>query len=503
LRLAAQTEKTKETGLNNAPQLAWDAWVRDAHTKSAAAVREWVKSAEVDDLTRAKLDFAAEQWVAASDPANFLATNPDALKRALETKGQSLMDGMRILASDVARGHVANTDEAAFEVGQDLAVTPGAVVMRNELVELIQYSPSTPKVGGRPFLMVPPCINKFYILDLQPDNSFVRYIVSQGHTVFMVSWRNPTAEQGHLGWDDYLSLGVVEPIRAVQKITGSKTLNALGFCVGGTILATALAALAEKGEKPVASLTLLTTLLDFGDVGQLGIFVDPATVSLREATLKHGGVLGGKDLATTFSFLRPRDLVWNYVARGYLMGEAPPAFDLLYWNSDSTNLPGPMYCWYLRNMYLENNLRKAGRVTSLGVPVDLSRLQMPVYIVASREDHIVPWKTAYESTSLVGGDVRFTLGASGHIAGVINPAHKNKRSHWVGDVNAGRGSKAKRRSADAWFDAATEVPGSWWGDWAQWLQGHAGSQVAARKTLGGQGFKPLEAAPGSYVKTKI
>jgi polyhydroxyalkanoate synthase len=485
----------------NAPAAlpTWDAWVKQSYEASAAAMRQWVEKMETDAATRAKLGFAAEQWIAAMNPANFFATNPEALQRAVATNGQSLTEGLKLMLADVARGRVSNTDESAFEVGKNIATTEGAVVLRNQLAELIQYSPATPKVGARPILLVPPCINKFYILDLGPESSFVRFLVEQGQTVFMVSWRNATVEEDQCTWDDYLQLGVVDCIEAVQKICKAKTINTLGFCVGGTILATALAALAARGEKPAESMTLMTTLLDFSDVGELGLFVDPGSVAYRENTLGAGGLLSGRELGTTFSFLRPKDLVWNYVNRGYLQGQAPPPFDLLYWNSDGTNLPGPMYCWYLRNMYLENNLRQPGKVESLGEKVDLSLLDMPSYVFAAREDHIVPWKTAYESTRLVGGPVRFALGASGHIAGTINSAKKNKRNYWM----AKPGTRKLPASADRWVQDSVEHPGSWWLDWIEWLNAHSGGEVAARKTLGNAGYRKLGAAPGEYVKVRI
>lgn len=509
--------------------------------QGAAALRQSLQQLELAAAARAKLAFAAEQWIAATHPDNFFATNRAAMQRALETRGQSIADGMQRMLGDMAKGHVSNTDEAAFEIGRDIATTPGKVVLRNELVELIQYAPLTPKVGELPLLVVPPCINKFYILDLTANNSFVRHAVERGNTVFVVSWRNPGPAQGHLGWDDYLQQGVVETLDAAMRICKTKQVNALGFCVGGTILATALAALEAKGWQPAASLTLLTTLLDFTDVGQLGMFIDEQSVAFREATLGGGGILSGKDLATTFSILRPRELLWNYVANGYLKGEAPSAFDLLYWNADSTNLPGPMYAWYLRNLYLENKLR-SGTLISLGEPVNLGALKLPAFVYASREDHIVPWQTAYTSTQLLGGDCTFVLGASGHIAGVVNPPAKKKRSFWSGPLHrhgycapahnvpsrsnsspaaassrpmriADLGKPRRQAStanagnqhfnAQAWFDHATEAPGSWWTTWADWLAQHRGREVAARRTPGGSGFKPLADAPGTYVKVRI
>lgn len=478
--------------------VSWDAWLRASHEQSTASARRWLEQSHYDAPLRERLIFALEQWAAASHPDNFLATNSDALRKAVDSKGQSIRQGMAMLLQDLQKGRVSNTDETAFEVGRNLAVTPGKVVMRNELVELIQYAPATPRVGKRPLVIVPPCINKFYILDLSPDNSFIRYAVEQGNTVFVVSWRNPDANLGHMTWDDYLQMGVVETLQAARQICKSDQVNALGFCVGGTILASALAALQAKGENPVASLTLLTTLLDFGAVGPLGVFIDPASVALRESTLGAGGILSGRELAATFSFLRPRDLLWNYVANGYLKGEAPPAFDLLYWNADSTNLPGPMYAWYLRNLYLENRL-VSGNLTSLGEPVNLGALKMPAYVYASREDHIVPWQSAYLNTRLLGGKTTFVLGASGHIAGVINPPARGKRSHWMAE---GARSRANL-DAPAWLACAEEKSGSWWPGWATWLRSHHGGETAARRTLGNSTFKPMGSAPGEYVKVRI
>ena len=385
------------------------------------------------------------------------------------------------------------TDESVFEVGRNIATTEGAVVYENDVMQLIQYAPLTAKVGTRPIIVVPPCINKFYIMDLQPDNSLIRFMVEQGNTVFLVSWRNPKEEQGELGWDDYLELGPIAALRVAQEITKVKQVNALGFCVGGTILTSALAVLKARGESPVASLTLLTTLLDFSDTGEIGLFIDEQGVAAREATIGQGGLLPARDLQNTFSFLRANDLVWNYVQNNYLKGQKPQAFDLLYWNSDSTNLPGKFACWYMRNMYLENNLRVPGKLSMCGEKVDLGQLDMPVYLLATREDHIVPWQSAYQSTRLLGGKLRFVLGASGHIAGVINPASKNKRSYWINeDIKA---------DADGWLAASEEKPGSWWNDWAAWSKSFMGEQRAPRKP-GNTKYKPIEPAPGRYVKER-
>ena len=468
---------------------------------NARTMLQLADSVQADAKTKARIRFAVQQWVDAASPANFLATNPEALAKAVETRGESITQGMQLLWKDIEQGHISQTDESVFEVGRNVATSEGAVVFENELFQLIEYKPLTPKVHARPMLFIPPCINKYYILDLQPENSVIRYTVEQGHRVFVVSWRNPDASLAAKTWDDYIEGGPITAIHAVQDISGAEQINALGFCVGGTILSTALAVLAARGQQPVASMTLLTTLLDFSDTGILDVFVDESSVKQRERTIGAGapggpGLLKGKELATTFSFLRPNDLVWNYVVGNYLKGEAPPPFDLLYWNGDSTNLPGPMYCWYLRNTYLENALRRPGALTVCGESLDLGKIECPVFIYASREDHIVPWQAAYNSAAVLGGskDKTFVLGASGHIAGVINPAAKNKRSHWV--------NAKLPAAAEDWFKSAAEKPGSWWPVWAEWLGRQGGKPVAAPKAYGNHSHPVIEAAPGRYVKQK-
>ncbi|WP_457425392.1 class I poly(R)-hydroxyalkanoic acid synthase [Roseateles sp. P5_E7] len=480
-------------------------FVTQLYLLNGRTMQQMAAAIEGDDKTKARIRFAVQQFVDAASPSNFLALNPEAQKLALDSKGETLARGMQQLWGDVQRGHVSQTDESAFEVGKNVATTAGNVVFENELFQLIEYVPLTASVAARPLLMVPPCINKFYILDLQPDNSLIRYAVAEGNRVFVVSWRNPDESIKHLGWDDYIETGAIEAIRVAQEISGQKQINTLGFCVGGTILATALAVLAARGEQPAASVTLLTTLLDFADNGILDIFVDEASVRLRETTLsaqspKGPQLLHGQELATTFSFLRPNDLVWNYVVGNYLKGEAPPPFDLLYWNGDSTNLPGPMYCWYLRHTYLQNELKQPGKLTVCGEKLDLGAIDAPVYIYGSRDDHIVPWTSAYASTQVLKGKKRFVLGASGHIAGVINPPPKPgkppKRSHWIA-----KGATLPVE-ADDWFQGAAEHPGSWWPDWSAWLASHAGEAKPAPKTPGNRKFKPIESAPGRYVKVK-
>ncbi|MES2297898.1 MAG: class I poly(R)-hydroxyalkanoic acid synthase [Pseudomonadota bacterium] len=450
-----------------------------------------------------KICFAVQQMVDAMSPANFLATNPEAQKKLVDTKGESLSKGLANMLSDMQKGRISLSDESAFRVGENVATTAGQVVFENALFQLIQYAPTTPSVHQRPLLMVPPCINKFYILDLQPENSLVRYAVDQGNTVFLVSWRNPDQSLSHTTWDDYIEQGAIKALEVACAVSGQEQVNVLGFCVGGTILTTALAVLAARDLHPAASLTLLTTLLDFADTGILEVFVDETQVAMREQSLGGGGLMPGRDLATTFSSLRPNDLVWNYVQSNYLKGNEPPAFDLLYWNSDSTNLPGPMFCWYLRNTYLENSLKEPGKLIVAGEPVDLADIKVPVFIYGSREDHIVPWMAAYASMSLLNPkDVkanRFVLGASGHIAGVINPASKNKRSYWT---NAAGAKAGKPLPAAKWLDGATEHRGSWWPEWSKFLADHGGKSVKARVKLGNTAHKPIEAAPGRYVKVR-
>jgi polyhydroxyalkanoate synthase subunit PhaC len=479
------------------------AFIAQIYLLNARTLLQMAESVEGDEKTRQRIRFAVQQWVEAASPSNYLALNPEAQRKALETKGESITQGLQHLLKDIRQGHVSQTDETMFEVGHNVATTEGSVVFENELFQLIEYKPLTPTVYERPLLMVPPCINKYYILDLQPENSLIRYTVEQGHRVFVMSWRNPDESLAAKTWDDYIEDAAIRAIRVVQEISDAETIDTLGFCVGGTILATALAVLAARGEEPAASLTLLTTFLDFSNTGMIDVFVDEPAVQMREMTIGEQapngpGLLKGQELATTFSFLRPNDLVWNYVVGNYLKGEMPPPFDLLYWNGDSTNLPGPMFCWYLRNTYLENRLKNPGELTVCGEKLDLGRVKTPAYIYASREDHIVPWDSAYLNTRVLSGKKRFVLGASGHIAGVINPPVKKKRSYWT---SAGA-SAALPATAAKWFESAAEHPGSWWTDWAAWLKTSAGKQVAAPKSPGNRTYKAIEPAPGRYVKQK-
>ena len=478
---------------------SWSKMIAATYLLNSKHLLALAKAVDADEKTKTKILFTTEQMIDALSPSNFIATNPEVLENIISSQGQSIQNGIVNLLGDLKKGKVSLTDESAFEVGKNIATSEGQVVFRNDLFELIQYTPLTETVYERPYLMVPPCINKYYILDLQPDNSVVRYMVEQGHTVFLVSWKNPDASMSKVTWDDYVGDGVIKAIEVVRDIGATDQINVLGFCVGGTLTSTALAVLAARKKDYVASLTLLTTLLDFTDTGILDVFIDEGMVKLRETTIGgeggHFGMMSGLDLGNTFSFLRPNDLVWNYVVENYLKGNSPPPFDLLYWNGDSTNLPGPMYCWYLRHTYLQNELIKPGKLTVCGEKVDLGKITVPAYIYASHDDHIVPWKSAYESTHILKGKNRFVLGASGHIAGVINPPAKNKRHYFENNKLA--------KTADEWLAAAKDIKGSWWPNYAKWLEQFGGKKIKASKTFGNTQYKKLEAAPGKYVKEKV
>jgi polyhydroxyalkanoate synthase len=466
--------------------------LKQSYLANAKFLRDFVDQAEVDERTKMQLRFYARQYADAMSPANFPATNPEVIKKAIETRSESIAAGMRNLMEDIQKGRITRVDESAFEVGRDLAVTPGAVVYENELIQLIQYTPITGTIERMPLLMVPPCINKFYILDLQPGNSLVEWAVAQGHRVFLISWRSANPELSHVTWDDYLEKGIFKAMEVVGEITGEPKLHMLGFCVGGTQLGSAAGVLAARGDTRINSLTFLTTMLDFRETGDIGLLIDENYVAAREALIGRGGILPGKELAFTFGTLRANDLIWPYVVNNYLKGESHDTFDLLYWDSDSVNLPGPMYCWYTRNMYLENKLKEPGGTVQCGTPVDLSKITAPAFVLASKEDHIVPWKSAYQTTRLLGGDVRFVLGASGHVAGVINPPAKKKRSHWKNEGSL---------EAEAWFESAEEYPGSWWPDWDSWLKKRGSGTIPAPKA-GSRKYPPIEPAPGRYVREK-
>ncbi len=450
-----------------------------------------------EEKPKQRLRYLIEQTIAASAPSNFLASNPDALKRAFETQGTSLFSGFLHLASDLQEGKLRQSDKGHFEVGTSLAITPGSVVFENELFQLIQYKPLSKTQYKKPLLIVPPVINKYYILDLQPENSLVRHLLEQGHQVFMISWRNFGEAQAQVTWDQIVQDGVISALRATRAISGERQLNTLGFCIGGTQLSCALAVLAARGDRDIASLSLFATFLDYLDTGPISVLVDEKMVAEHERTIgghngKHG-LFRGEDMGNTFSLLRPNELWWNYNVDKYLKGEKPRPFDLLFWNNDSTNMPGPMYCWYLRHTYLQNDL-KSGDLDMCGVKLDLSTIDTPAYILGTQDDHIVPWRSAYASTAILSGPKRFILGSSGHIAGVINPPAKQRRNYWVNETLS--------KSPDTWFKAAKEHPGSWWTDWFAWLDTHSGEKRPAVTEMGSAEYPPIEAAPGRYVIEK-
>src|SRR5215475_10616557 len=479
-----------------------DAWgqaphfdlLKQSYLLGSKQLSDLVEQAQVDERSKLQLKFYARQFIDAMSPSNFPATNPEVIRTAIQTRSASLAAGMQNLIDDIQKGRITRVDESKFEVGGNLASTPGSVIYENELIQLIQYTPVTAQVEKTPLLMVPPCINKYYLLDLGKGNSFVEYAVAQGHQVFLISWRSAVAETGHLTWNDYLTLGPLKAVDVVREIAGVDKIHALGFCVGGTILSCAAGVLAARREDKLSTITLLTTMVDFRDTGDIGLLIDQGHVVLREATIGNGGILPGKELAFTFGTLRANDLIWRYVVDSYLKGAPPDAFDLLYWDSDSVSLPGPMYCWYTRNTYLENKIREPGATVQCGVEVDLSKAKVPIYILASREDHIVPWQSAYRSKGLIGKDPRFVLAASGHVAGVINPPARKKRSYWTrNDLNC---------DADDWLEKAEEKPGSWWPDWDAWMKRHSSGTVGAPAQPGNANYAVVENATGRYVKQK-
>jgi polyhydroxyalkanoate synthase subunit PhaC len=453
----------------------------------------------LDDETRRKVDFYTRQFIDALAPSNFALTNPQVLDETLRTGGTNLVNGLQNLLEDMERGEgkelrIKMTDTDAFKLGENLAVTKGKVVYQNELMQLIQYEASTPKVYERPLLIIPPWINKFYILDLRENNSFIKWAIDQGHTVFVISWVNPDAKLAHKDFEDYMLEGPLEALDAIRECTGEKTVNVIGYCLGGTLLAATLAYLATKKAKRVESATFFTAMIDFSEPGELGVFTDANSLSALEQRMERQGYLDAKDMAQTFNLLRSNDLIWNFVVNNYLLGKEPLPFDLLYWNADSTRMPAKMHSFYLRNMYRDNRLMIPGGITLNGVPVDISKVHIPTYFFAAVEDHIAPWKSTYAGTKHFSGQVRFVLGEAGHTAGVVNPPAAQKYGYWAG--------AELPDDAEQWLSNAKKHVGSWWEDWQRWIVPFAGKKIP-RRIPGGGKLKPIEDAPGSYVKQRF
>ena len=472
-------------------------FIKQSYLLAAESVQKLVRNVEgLDDKTARKVQFYTRQFVDAMAPTNFVHTNPTVLKATLDSGGDNLVKGLQNMLEDLERGRgqlqIKMTDLKAFKPGENIAVTPGKVIFQNELLQLIQYDPSTPTVHQRPFLFVSPWINKFYIMDMRPKNSMVKWMVDQGFTVFMTSWVNPDERLAHKKFEDYM-LSIVEAMDAIEQATGEREINTAGYCLGGTILLSTLAYLAAKKDQRVKSAICFACMTDFSEPGELEVFIDEELIGLLEKQMGERGYLDGSQMAGVFSMLRANDLIWYFVVNNYLLGNDPYPFDLLYWNSDSTRMPRDMHSFYVRNMYQKNLLREPGGITLAGVPIDLRKIEAPVCFLSAFEDHIAPWKSTYAGTQLVGGPVKFVLSGSGHIAGVINPASSDKYGFWLNPNTP--------PDPDDWFKDAAQQQGSWWPDWLAWLQPNAGPQVPARSPGDGQ-LKPIEDAPGSYVKMR-
>ena len=473
-------------------------YVKQSYLITARWLHEQVASVEgLSEPAKKKIDFFTRQYIDALAPSNFALTNPEVFRETVASGGQNLVRGLNNLLDDIERGNgqlrISMTDTKAFELGVNIATTPGQVVFQNEMMQLIQYEPTTKKAWKRPLLIMPPWINKYYILDLREKNSFIRWAVNEGMTVFVISWVNPDERLAHKDFEDYLLEGPLAALDAIAQATGEHDANVIGYCLGGTLLAATLGYLAAKKQKRIASATFMTALVDFTAAGELEVFIDENQVASLEKKMAERGYLEGSEMANTFNLLRANDLIWSFVINNYLLGRDPFPFDLLHWNCDSTRMPAQMHSYYLRNMYMKNRLREPGGLTLAGVPIDLSKVSVPTYFVSAIEDHIAPWKTTYAGTGLMNGDARFVLSGSGHIAGMINPPSANKYGFWTNDRLAD--------SADAWFAEAKQHEGSWWPDWRAWIDAFLDREVPAR--VPGKGKLPvIEAAPGAYARLR-
>ncbi len=476
-------------------------FIKQSYFMNSAWLQDIVKQVEgLSPKEEKKLEFYTKLIIDAMAPTNFAITNPEVLKETLASNGANLVKGAENFYKDIAKSKgqnfkITTTDFNAFEVGKNLAVTPGKVVYQNDLIQLIQYTPLTDKVFKTPVVIMPAWINKYYILDLQDKNSFVRWMVEQGYTVYMISWANPDETLGHKTFDDYMQEGPLAAMKKVQEIIGEEQMHFMGYCLGGTLLAATIAHLKAKNTKPfpIKSATFLTSLVDFSEAGDLGIFIDDEQISVLEKRMSEKGYLDGHEMAQTFSMIRANDMIWSFYVNNYLMGKDPFPFDILYWNADSTRLPAKMHSFYLRNMYEKNLLAQPNGVTLCGTPIDLRKVDVPVYILSTKEDHITPWESTYRGTQIYSGPIRFTLSGSGHVAGVVNHPSRNKYNHWTNDKIA--------KTSKEWLETAKDNAGSWWTDWNTWAAKQSGEKVAARKIK--EGTKPLENAPGSYVKFRL
>lgn len=483
-------------------ELWTDQIVFDCLKQTYLLVSRWCQDLAASDRDlsaheRAQVQFFTRQFVSALSPSNFALSNPEVIKTTVEQGGANLIRGLQHILRDLdpetGALRVRLTDEGAFEVGVNVATTPGQVIFETEMMQLIQYNPTTEQVGRRPLLVCPPWINKFYILDLQPKNSLIRWAVDQGHTVFVISWVNPDDRHRDKGFDDYMTDGLLAAMEAVGQATGEPDLNLVGYCLGGTLSACTLAWLRARGDARVASATFLATLVDFEQAGELTVFIDGPQLESLDERMDARGYLDGKDMALTFNMLRENDLIWSMVIDQYLLGHEPLPFDLLYWNGDSTRMPQRMHSFYLREMYLHNLLVEPGGIELAGEPIDLSRIDMPVYLLSTREDHIAPWHNTYRATQIYSGEVTYVLSGSGHIAGVVNPPTKQKYGYLT--------NPALPAAPEAWLAEATAHEGSWWPHWSRWLSTHRGDEVPARWP-GDGALAPIEPAPGRYVKVK-
>ena len=473
--------------------------LRDSHLALERATEALMALLPKGSKESLRVKFYTRQLLSALAPSNFLLLNPAAREKFLDTEGRSLLDGLRNLVEDLERGEgrldIATNDPNAFVVGRDLATTPGKVVYENALMQLIHYAPQTGAQRKRPLLFVPPWINKYYIFDLRPDNSMVRYMLEQGHSVFLISWVNPTREHAALSFEDYMKLGPLAALEAMEKATGEERFDILGFCIGGILVTATLAWLAARGDKRIVTATTLATMVDFTDVGEVGVFIDRDRLAALRTHMAETGYLENHHLQDMFSMIRENDLVWSFHVMNYLMGEKPPAFDLLFWNADSTRLPAAMLLWYLEKVYIENGLRKPGHLSLDGTPIDLSKIDVPFFVLATKEDHIAPWTSIYPTTQILGGEVKFVLGGSGHIAGVINPpAARPKYGYWTRD-------DYPETPAD-WLAGAERHAGSWWPEWSAWMEAHDGAERVPARVPGAGGLRAIEDAPGRYVKAK-